>query len=144
MRKLLTCLTLCVSFMMIQSSFAFADDPCLEDPRRCFDGFGDNDEIKPKDDRAKKTFDFPAIKAGFIVDIKDPDILPHLGIELVDFSLPKVGDFAVDVGVAPSIVFASLTWELLPVIKVGPSIWAGYNVKDSAPAFGIGITILDF
>ena len=144
MKKLLMFLVLSTAFILPTANNAYADDKCKEDPRECFNGFGDDDHVIPDDPDVKKTFDFPAIKAGFIVDFKDPDILPHIGLEVVDFSLPKVGDFALDVGVAPSTVFTSLTWELIPIVKVGPSIWAGYNVKDNAPAFGLGITILDF
>lgn len=144
MKKLLMCLVLSTSFILGTSSLSYAGDPCKDDPRECFDGFGDDDTIEPKDPKVKRTFDFPAVKAGFIIDFKDTDVLPHLSVEAFDFSVPKIGDFAVDVGVANSRVFAALTWEVIPVVKVGPSIWAGYNVKEQDPAFGIGISILDF
>lgn len=144
MRKLLMCLVLSVSFILASSGNVYADDKCKDDPRECFDGFEDDDTIVPKDPHVKKTFDFPAIKAGFIIDFKNTDILPHLAVEALDFSVPKIGDFAVDVGVANSRVFTALTWEVIPIVKVGPSIWVGYNVKEKDPAFGIGISILDF
>jgi len=126
------------------SAPAYAEDECKDDPRACFDGFEDDDTIKPKDPQVKRTFDFPAIKAGFIIDFKETDVLPHLSVEVFTFSVPKVGDFAVDAGVANSRVFTSLTWELVPIVKVGPCIWVGYNVKAEKLAFGIGVSILDF
>lgn len=144
MQKLFLFLGLLISFILVSPSSALADDECKEDPRACFDGFRDDDSIDPKDEDVEKTFNFPAIKAGFIVDFGERDVLPHISVEVVEFSVPKIGDFALDVGVASSRVFSSLTWELIPIVKVGPSIWAGYNVKDNEPAFGVGVSILDF
>lgn len=142
MQKLVVILTFCLGFLAF-SPAALAGD-CSEDPRSCFDGFRGDDSVITEDGEAERTFSFPPVKAGFVLDLKNTDVLPHISIEAVDFSVPYAGDFAVDVGVATSRIFTSLTWEVIPIVKVGPSIWAGYNVKEGDMAFGVGISILDF
>jgi len=128
----------------LTSGSVFADDRCKEDPRVCFNGFEDDGTIIPKDPKVKRTFSIPPIKAGFVVDLHHRDILPHISIELLDFTLPYAGDFALDVGVATSRVMFVFVWEVIPIVKIGPSVWAGYNVRENAPAFGLGFSVLDF
>ncbi len=142
MKKLLVCLGVCVTLLM--SNYAYADDKCKDDPRKCFEDPKGNGKVVPKDPDVRRTFSFPPVKAGFIIDFKHKDILPHISVEVVEFTVPRVGDFAVDVGVAVSRVFTALSWELIPFIKAGPSIWIGYNVKENDYAYGVGITLLDF
>jgi hypothetical protein len=127
----------------------FANEPptensCQDDPRACFDGFTEDGKIKPKSDKVERTFSFPPIKAGFIFDAYNRDLLPHLSVEALDFDVPYVGDITWDFGVATSRLFTSFTWEFIPIVKVGPSIWAGYNVKHNSVAFGVGVSLLSF
>jgi len=143
MRKLVVLLTLCCVFFLAGSS-ALAEDKCKDDPRACFNGFDDKGEIIPDGGKAKRTYSFPPIKAGFLIDVYNRDLLPHIGIELKQFSLPYVGDLAWDAGVATSRAYTSITWEFIPIIKAGPSIWVGYNVRENSPALGVGFSILDF
>ncbi len=126
------------------SGTVLAGDTCKDDPRECFDGFEEDDTIIPKDPKVKRTFSIPPIKVGFVVDLYHRDILPHISMELLDFTLPYAGDFTIDTGVATSRVMLSLTWEFIPIVKMGPSIWVGYNVREDDPAFGVGISVLDF
>jgi hypothetical protein len=120
-----------------------ASASCEDDPRDCF-RFDDDGSIITESGKAERTFSFPPLKAGFVVDFYNRDILPHISIEIKTFEIPHAGDFAFDAGVATSRVFASLTWEFLPIVKIGPCIWAGYNVKENDPAFGVGVSMLDF
>ena len=143
MKKLVAVLSFLIVLFSI-NSLALAGGDCSKDPRDCFDGFRDDDSIITRDKKAEKTFAMPPLKVGFVVDFYNEDILPHLSVELVDFKIPYAGDFTLDTGVATSRIFASLTWEVIPIIKAGPSVWIGYNVKDNDPAFGLGVTILDF
>jgi hypothetical protein len=131
--------------LSLSSSVSYAEEPkCEDDPRACFDDFKDDGTIIPKDKSVARTFSFPPIKAGFIVDVYNRDILPHISVEVLELDAPWSGDYALDVGVGNSRVFASLSWEFIPLIKAGPSIWAGYNVKEKSQAYGVGFTILDF
>jgi len=143
MRKLVVVLALFAT-LFSANSVAFAGEDCEDDPRACFDGFEDDDSVITKSKKAERTFSIPPIKAGFIIDLKNRDILPHLSVEILEFELPYLGDFALDTGVATSRVFLSVTWEFIPIVKAGPSVWAGYNVRENEPAFGVGLSILDF
>ena len=140
MRKLAVLLMCCFVWLGASSPALAA---CEDDPRDCFE-FEDDDSITTESGKAERTLSFPPLKAGFVIDVYNRDILPHISIELKAFEVPRVGDFAFDVGVATSRVFASLTWEFLPIVKIGPSIWAGYNVRENDPAFGVGVSMLDF
>lgn len=140
MRKLAVLLILC--FVWLGAS-APAIAACPDNPRDCFD-FKDDDSITTESGKPERTFSFPPLKAGFVVDFRNRDILPHISIEVKAFEVPYIGDFALDAGVATSRVFTSLTWEFLPIVKIGPSIWVGYNVKENDFAFGVGVSMLDF
>lgn len=143
MRKLVMCLVLC--FVWLGSTVVvYADNKCKDDPRECFDGFEDDDTIKTKSGKAERTFAFPPIKAGFVIDFYNRDILPHISLELQEFTVPFAGDFSLDVGVAASRVFITLSWEFIPLIKAGPTVWGGYNVREEEAAFGVGVSILNF
>ena len=131
--------------LIVMAPNAYAEDRCKEDPRYCF-SFGDNDEVKTKSGKAERTFELPPIKAGFIVDLRSPDVMPHIAVELFEFNIggSKWTDFSVDAGVANHRVLASLNWEIVPIAKMGPSVWVGYNFDDQEPTFGIGFSVLDF
>jgi hypothetical protein len=131
--------------LSLSSSTALADkSDCSDDPRKCFNGFDPNGKVITRDKEAERTFNFPPVKAGFIVDLHIKDILPTISAEALEIDAPWNGDFSVDVGVATSRVFTSLTWEFLPIVKAGPSIWVGYNVRETDVAYGVGFTMLDF
>jgi hypothetical protein len=141
MRAFLVLLLVCLGSFF---NPAYAEGDCSEDPRACFDGFEEDGTIKTKSGKAERTFSMPALKAGFIVDVWTLDVLPHMSIELRTFELPWLGDFSLDTGVATSRLFVSVTWELIPFVKIGPSLWAGYHVREEVFAGGVGVSILDF
>jgi hypothetical protein len=144
MIKLLASLSIWLT-LLLSSNIAYAEEPkCEDDPRACFDGFKPDGTIITRDKKAERTFFFPPVKAGFIIDVYNRDILPHISVEVLEFDTFWSGDIAIDVGVGTSRVFTSLTWEFIPIIKAGPSIWAGYNVREKSQAYGIGFTVLDF
>lgn len=144
MIKLLVCLSMLLTLSLL-SNITFAEDPkCEDDPRACFEGFDPDGGIITRDGEAERTFSFPPVKAGFIVDVYNRDVLPHISAEVYEWDVPWNGNIALDVGVATSRVITSLTWEFLPIVKAGPSIWAGYNVKENDYAYGVGFTMLDF
>lgn len=144
MIKLFISLSIWLLLSLPSNVYAEEDTKCEDDPRACFDGFEDDDTVVPKDPKVVRTFSFPPIKVGFIVDMNYWDVLPHIGVELLEINAPWNGDFSVDINVATSRVFTSLTWEFLPIIKAGPSVWVGYNVKEKDKAYGIGFSILNF
>ena len=119
------------------NSSALADEPT---PRDQFE-FDEDGNVKTDNGKAERTFWFPPLKVGFLVDLQpdNRDVAPHLSIELFDFS-----DFAFNAGVAQSRVFLSFGWEIVPIAKIGPIVWGGYNVKDETWAAGLGVSILDF
>ena len=144
MQRLVVSLTLCFVFFLAGSGAVYAEKPqCKDDPRACIDGFDENGNVIIGG-KAKKTYSFPPIKAGFLVDFYNVDLLPHIGLEYKQLTVPYVGDLAFDVGVATSRAYTSVTWEAIPLIKAGPSVWAGYNVRENSVAFGVGFSILDF
>ena len=145
MIKLLLSLSICL-LLLLQTSYVSAEttEGCKEDPRECFDGFEDDGTVITKDPTVSRTFSFPPVKAGFVVDAYNWDILPHIGVEVVSVSAPWDGDFSIDINVAASRLFTSLTWEFFPIIKAGPLVWVGYNIKQESPAYGVGFSILDF
>jgi hypothetical protein len=132
MRKLLPYLLVCLLSLFSYSSICLADD----DTGLIVDEDG---QVHTDDGKAERTFSFPPVKTGFLLDVYSVDIQLHLSLEVYSF-----GDFTVDVGAASSRSFVSLTWEFIPVIKIGASLWGGYNVVDNSPAFGIGASILEF
>lgn len=95
--------------------------------------------VHTDDGKAERAFSLPPIKTGFLVDVYNPSIDVHLSLELVN-----VNDFTFDVGVASDRVFVAVTWEFIPVIKIGPSVWGGYNVSEKEPSFGVGFSVLEF
>lgn len=140
MRKLFACLIL----LLVWLPSAYVSATCETDPRDCFQGFDPDGGVIPNSGKPAKTFSVPPIKAGFVIDFYHRDLLPHISIEAVAFTVPYAGDFTWDFGVASSRVFTSLVWEVIPIVKIGPSIWAGYNVRENSAAFGIGVSLLDF
>lgn len=140
-RRFLICCLVLSGFLY--SNEAFAEDECPKNPRACFE-FDKDDKVITESGEPERTFSFPPVKTGFVVDFRNLDVLPYLGVQMFDFSLPKVGDFSVDAGVAPSRLFVSLNWELIPIVKAGPMIWGGVNIKEKESAFGVGLTILNF
>jgi len=146
MVKWLACLVMCS--LLLSSNLAYGDTDndktCADDPRLCFDGFKDDGTVVTRDGQAEKTFSFPYVKAGFIVDVTEKDVLPHIAVEVASANLPYIGDLSIDVGVATSRTMVSLTWEFIPLVKAGPLIWAGYNVKLGTAAYGVGFSVLDF
>jgi len=108
------------------------------DPRDCF-SFDPNGKVHTDSGQAEKTYAFPPIKAGFIFDFNTVDITPHISIEAYE-----VHHFELEFGIANSRVFTSIGWQVIPIIKLAPVIWGGWNVKDKTYAYGIGINILDF
>ena len=133
MRKLLLLLLL-----FLCPSVAAAEPGMSIDPRDYFT-FDDEGNVTTDDGKAERTFWLPAMKTGFIVDFNHRDLTPHLSIELFEFS-----DFAFNFGVAQSRAFVSFGWEMIPVAKIGPIIWGGYNIKQNIYALGVGVSILDF
>lgn len=99
----------------------------------------ENGQVHTDDGKAERTFSFPPVKTGFLLDVYNVDIQLHLALELYSF-----GDYTIDIGAASSRGFVALTWEFIPVIKIGASLWAGYNVVENEPAFGVGASILEF
>jgi hypothetical protein len=106
---------------------------------RCIFEFDENDQVHTESGKAERTFAFPPVKTGFVYDVYSQDIEIHLSLEVLYFK-----SFALDLGVASQRAFVSLTYEFIPVIKIGAGIWAGYNVTEEQPAFGVGVAILDF
>ncbi len=144
MIKLLVCLSMLLTLSLL-SSVTLAEEPkCEDDPRACFGGFDPDGGIITRDGEAERTFAFPPVKAGFIVDVRNRDVLPHISAEVYEWDVFWKGNIALDVGVATSRVFTSITWEFLPIIKAGPSIWVGYTVRENDQAYGVGFTMLDF
>lgn len=134
----LTCL-LSVKFY----NTSYAEDKCREDPRECFD-FNDDDSITTNSGKAERTFSFPPVKTGFVFDFRHRDITPHLSVEVVSIPVGKLGDLTIDGGIAASRLLGSITLEFLPIIKAGPNLWVGYNVKENDIAYGIGVSFLAF
>ncbi len=111
-------------------------------PRDLFE-FGKDGKVIPKSDKPARTFNFPPLKTGFIIDFKNLDIMPFLGLELKEWDIGK-HTFNLDLGVAQSRVFMSVGWEFIPIINIGPTIWAGYNLVENDYAVGVGVMMLDF
>jgi len=130
-----------VSIFIVVPCVSFADG--RTNPRDNFT-FNDDGSVNTRDGKAEKTFSFPPMKAGFIVDVKHFDVTPHMALEMVEFGAPWIGDFALDLGVAAGRLFVSLDWELVPIIKIGPTVWVGYNVREEDVSYGVGVSILDF
>ena len=138
MKKLI--ILLVGSFLLIASP-AYGD--CASNPRDCFPGFEEDGTVIPEDKRVERLFDLPSIKTGFVFDFYNIDIQPHISVELLNFNVAGE-DFALDFGIASSRVFGSFSWEFLPIIKAGPFVWGGYNVRERSFAGGLGFTVLDF
>lgn len=86
---------------------------------------------------------YPPLKTGFLVDL-DPegrDGFFYLGLDVVDWKWFDQ-QFSVDTGIASGRIVTGLSWSPLFDGKVGPFIWAGYNIADNAAAYGIGFTVL--
>jgi len=132
---------LCLTFLLGNNSFSWAD--CADDPRDCFGEFDEEDNLPTESGAAERTFALPPLKAGFIVDLYKRDILPHISVGLWSFSAP-LGYISLDAGVATSRVFINVVWEVIPIVRIGPCVWGGYNVKENTPAFGIGLSMLNF
>lgn len=123
----------------------FRPDDCTEDDvrPRCQFEFDEDGRIRTKSGDAERTFAFPPLKTGFILDIGVPDFLPYVALEI--FNVGILGEtFAMDVGGSSGRIFLSLDYELLPIMKLGPMLWFGYNVPEETYSYGLGFTILKF
>ncbi len=100
-------------------------------------------QVKTQTGQAERTFAFPDLKVGFIVDIANPDIVPHTTLELVDGAL--VGQrISLDAGVALHRLVIGLSWKFLQPIELGPFLWLGYHVPDQRFAWGVGFSLVHF
>lgn len=141
MKRLIKYSILILVLLVGQSSLTHAE--CSDNPRDCFKGFN-GDTIVTNSGKAERTFSVPPMKAGFLVDFSDLDVLPFVSIELLSVGLPVVDDVTLDLGVATSRVFIDVVFEFIPIVKIGPSIWIGYNVPNSDISYGVGVSFLDF
>lgn len=133
------------------SSLSYAGEPmpgelpCTpEDTRpRCLFDFDEDGKVKTKDGIAERTFSFPPLKVGFIFDVNHIAVLPYGAIEMFDWDM--FGEmFNSNFGVSWNRVFVDLSWEIVPIMKIGPTIWGGYNVGEKDWAAGVGVNILKF
>ncbi len=134
-------------FLISQPASADTDvgTPCQEDDKRprCLFEFEDDGQVKTKDGKAERTFNFPAMKIGFLVDFKHLDIVPFGSLEAFSWTLFEE-DFSLDLGLAQSRIITSLSWSMIPIIEIGPMIFAGYNVREKDWAAGLGFQMLKF
>lgn len=120
-------------------------DDCVENDLRpqCLFTIDDNGKVHTDDGKAERTFSFPALKTGFVLDLRAPDFLPFVSIELAKWKM--FGEtFATDLGGTAGLVFVSLNWQYIPILKVGPTIWGGWDVSEEQYTFGAGFTIIKF
>lgn len=103
----------------------------------------ENGKVETKDKKAERTFSIPPIKTGFIFNVKDPSFTPAISVEAFEFDIAEEY-FAFDIGGAENTFFVSLGWELVPLLRIGPSVWYGYNIKEKSSGFGVGFTFLKF
>ncbi len=85
----------------------------------------------------------PTLKTGFLVDL-DPegrDGFFYVGLEVANWRVSEK-EFSLDFGIASSRVMVGLSWGAFYNGKVGPFLWAGYNIADNSPAYGVGFTVL--
>lgn len=145
-------LLLTINVLSLLSSPAQADDPPPEDDKPCekddprpqclFD-FDPDGKVHPKDPRAERVFEMPPLKTGFLVDVRAPDVVLYVSIQLLHWNIFGE-DFAITAGAAPSRAIMTLDWEVIPIMRIGPNIWGGYNVPEKEWTFGAGFTILKF
>lgn len=141
--KLLTrCL---IPFLVVSALVGTAAAKCPDNPQDCFD-FNEDETVNTESGGAERTFSIPPMKVGFVVDLNNRDILPDWTIQIphAELDLPKAGALTLNVGVATSRIFASVDWEIAPIVRLGPTFWVGYNVKAEEIAYGLGFAILDF
>jgi hypothetical protein len=120
-------------------------DDCKEYDLRpqCLFTIDDDGKVHTEDGEAERTFSFPALKTGFILDMRAPNLLPFISMELLEWGM--FGEsFSSDIGGTAGLAFISLNWEVLPIIKLGPTIWGGWNVPEKQYTFGAGFTIIKF
>lgn len=134
--------------LFLVSLFPFAahaqeGDCDLSENPRCGFEFEEDGTVKTESGKPERTFSLPPFKGGFVFDFYNRDITPSVLVQMFDFEVVDE-DFGVEVGVATSRLFVSLSWEIVPIVKIGPSVWAGYHISENDPAFGLGVSILDF
>lgn len=119
--------------------------PCVpgdERPRCLFD-WDDDGRVKTESGIAERTFNFPPLKVGFIFDAKNIAVLPYGSIQVVEWGM--FGEmFSTNIGVSWNRVFADFAWEAIPIMKIGPTIFGGYNVGEKDYCIGVGVNILKF
>jgi hypothetical protein len=120
-------------------------DDCKEFDERpqCLFDVDEDGTIHTDDGEAERTFSFPPLKTGFVLDLKHPDLLPFISVELLCWDM--LGEsFAFDLGGTAGRAFISFNWETIPIMKLGPTIWGGWNVPEKEYSFGFGFTIIKF
>jgi hypothetical protein len=121
------------------------EKPCVpgdERPRCLFD-FDQDGKVKTESGVAERTFDFPPLKIGFIFDVNHKAVFPHAAIQLVEWEM--FGEiFATNFGASWNRVFVDLSWSAIPLMYIGPTIFAGYNIGEKDWSAGIGVNILRF
>ena len=131
-----------VILALLVPSFALAED-CEDgdESPRCLFKIDEDGKLTTKSGDPERTFSIPPLKTGFILDLGVPDFLPYAALEIFDFEVFNT-DFAVDIGGTTGRMFVSFDWELITLLKLGPTIWAGWNVPEEKMSFGVGFTIL--
>ena len=90
----------------------------------------------------KEEVNLPSIKTGFLIDL-DPaarDGFFYFGLELYEKKFEKTR-MSLDIGVASGRIVSGLGLGIWYNGSVGPFVWAGYNISENAPAWGIGINV---
>lgn len=121
--------------------------PCVEGDKRprCLFEFDEDGEVHTESGVAERTFDFPPLKVGFIFDATSVNVYPYAAIQVKEWTMFGGEIFSTNLGLSWNRALIDLHWAAIPIMYIGPSIWAGWDFSgDGSWAAGVGVSILKF
>lgn len=100
---------------------------------------------KPEDPAVEAILGFPDIHAGLMGVVQPKGrFTPTVQVEVLEFKLPWLRWFGVQVGAGDQIVDVYLGKRLVSVFEVTFGPWFGWDFEEGAKAWGVGGTLIKF
>lgn len=91
------------------------------------------------DTEVSNIFDFPDITAGYMIDARNSDYGPYIGLELYEYNR-----YTLDLGFAQNNIFAGVGYNIIPIYEIHVMAFYGYNLEENRSSYGAAAGIIKF
>lgn len=105
----------------------------------------DKGVYQPETPEVEAALQFPDIHAGMSVVIQPkPRITPTVNVEIVEFKVPVLRWFSVQVGAGNQLAEIYLGKRLVSVFEITAGPWVGYDFEEHDRSWGVAATLIRF